>query len=93
MLLVQLSILWFLSFLEFRNSLIRRYLYNIILLSNNYVEAEPLGWLKLKCVCVCFVFSRATSTAYGDSQARDLIGAVAAVLRQSHSNVGSKPRL
>jgi len=40
-----------------------------------------------------FAISRATPTAYGSSQARGLIGAVAAGLRQSHSNVGSKPRL
>ena len=31
--------------------------------------------------------------AYGGSQARGLIGAVAAGLRQSHSNMGSEPRL
>ena len=31
--------------------------------------------------------------AYGGSQARGLIGAVAAGLRQSHSNVGSEPDL
>ena len=31
--------------------------------------------------------------AYGGSQARDLIGAVATGLRQSHSNAGSEPRL
>ena len=31
--------------------------------------------------------------AYGDSQARGRIGAVATGLRQSHSNVGSEPRL
>ena len=36
-----------------------------------------------------FAFSRATPTAYGGSQARDLIGAVAAGLRQSCSNSGS----
>ena len=40
-----------------------------------------------------FAFSRATPTAYGGSQARGLIRSVAAGLRQSHSNVGSKPRL
>ena len=40
-----------------------------------------------------FAFSRAASEAYGDSQARGLIGAVATGLRQSHSNVGSKPHL
>ena len=45
-------------------------------------------------VCFClFAFSRATPTAHGGSQARGLIGAVAAGLRQSHSNAGSNPRL
>ena len=38
-------------------------------------------------------FSGAAPTAYGISQARVLIGAVAAGLHQSHSNAGSKPRL
>ena len=43
----------------------------------------------------CFVLClfRATPAAYGDSQARGQIGAVAANLRQSHSHVGSEPRL
>ena len=45
------------------------------------------------CLFVCFVFSRATPEAYGSSQARGLIGAVAYSLGQSHSNSGSKPRL
>ena len=40
-----------------------------------------------------FAFSRAVPMAYGGSQARCLIGAVATSLRQSHSNVGFKPRL
>ena len=40
-----------------------------------------------------FAFSRAAPTAYGDSQARGLIGAVVAGLRQGHSNAGSEPRL
>ena len=40
-----------------------------------------------------FAFSRATPVAYGGSQARGLIGAVATSLRQSHSNARSKPRL
>ena len=35
----------------------------------------------------------ATPVAYGISQARGPIGATAAGLQQSHSNVGSKPRL
>ena len=36
-----------------------------------------------------FCLSRAAPTAYGGSQARDLIGAVAAGLCHSHSNAGS----
>ena len=40
-----------------------------------------------------FSFSRAAPAAYGVSQARGLIGAVAASLRQSHSNTGSEPHL
>ena len=40
-----------------------------------------------------FVFSRAALTAYGGSQARGLIGAVAIGLHQSHSNEGSEPHL
>jgi len=36
-------------------------------------------------------FSRAAPVAYGGSQARGLIGAVATGLRQSHSNMGSEP--
>ena len=43
-------------------------------------------------ICL-FAFSRAAPTAYGGSQARDLIGAVAAGLCQSHSNARSKLRL
>ena len=45
---------------------------------------------------VCFVFLLflwATPAAYGGSQARGRIGAVATGLRQSHSNAGSEPRL
>ena len=40
-----------------------------------------------------FAFSRAAPVAHGGSQARGLIGAVAAELHQSHSNAGSEPRL
>ena len=40
-----------------------------------------------------FVFSGTASMAYGGSQDRDLIGAVAAGLHKSHSNVGSELRL
>ena len=40
-----------------------------------------------------FVYSRATPTAYGGSQARRLIGAVAASLSHNHSNARSEPHL
>ena len=40
-----------------------------------------------------FDISWDTPTAYGGSQARSRIGAVAAGLRQSHGSAGSKPRL
>ena len=38
-----------------------------------------------------FLFIRATFTAFGSSQARCQIGAVAAGLCHSHSNLGSEP--
>ena len=47
-------------------------------------------------VCFCFGFGllfRATPAAYGGSQARSLIGAVATGLPHSHSNSGSELRL
>ena len=40
-----------------------------------------------------FAISWAAPAAYGGSQARGRIGAVAASLRKSHSNAGSEPRL
>ena len=40
-----------------------------------------------------FAFSRAAPMAYGGSQARGLIKAVAASLHQSHSNASSEPHL
>ena len=44
------------------------------------------------CLFVClFVFSRAAPSASGGSQAWGWIGAVAAGLCQSHSNMGSEP--
>ena len=46
------------------------------------------------CFVFClFVVFRATPVVYGGSQARGLIGAVAASLHHSHSNAGSEPRL
>ena len=57
-------------------------------------------WILCLFVCFCFclfAFSRATPiyapVAYGGSQTRGRIGAVAASLHQSHSNAGSEPRL
>ena len=41
---------------------------------------------------ICHLF-RASPTAYGISQARGRLGAVAAGLHHSHSSVGSKPHL
>ena len=48
------------------------------------------------CLFVCFylfAISWAAPAAYGGSQARGRIGAVATGLRQSHSNAESEPRL
>ena len=42
---------------------------------------------------VVVAISWAAPAAYGGSQARGPVGAVAASLRQSHSNAGSEPRL
>ena len=42
---------------------------------------------------VVVAISWAAPAAYGGSQARGRIGAVATGLRQSHSNAGSEPRL
>ena len=47
-------------------------------------------WVFFFCL---FDFSGATPLAYGGSQARGLIGAVATSLRQSHSNARSEPHL
>ena len=44
-------------------------------------------------VVVVVAISWAAPTAYGGSQAKGKIGAVATGLRQSHSNAGSEPRL
>ena len=55
-----------------------------------------LSYSEVFCVCVCvcvFAISWAAPAAYGGSQARGPIRAVAASLRQSHSNEGSEPRL
>jgi len=44
-------------------------------------------------VFLSFAFSRAALVAYGGSQVRGRIRAVATGLRQSHSNAGSQPCL
>ena len=44
-------------------------------------------------VVVVVAISWAAPAAYGGSQARGQIGAVATSLHQSHSNAGSEPRL
>ena len=44
-------------------------------------------------ICVCVCLFRAAPSAYGGSQARGLIRAVATGLHQSHSNAKSEPRL
>ena len=52
-------------------------------------------YLHYKCFFLSFffVFFRAAFAAYGGSQARRLIGTVAAGLSHSHSNAESEPRL
>ena len=52
-----------------------------------------LIFLNLFFIFLSFAISWAAPAAYGDSQARGLIRAVATGLRQSHSNSGSEPRL
>ena len=53
------------------------------------VHAKDLYRYLMTYFCL-FAFSWATPMAYGGSQARGPIGAVAAGLRQSHSNMGSE---
>ena len=58
---------------------------------------NALDYRQKNCILFFFfvflLFLWATSAAYGGSQARGLIRAVATGLRQSHSNGGSEPRL
>jgi len=72
------------------------------ILWNLYLEMELLCRMVMLCLIYFFLFlfilclfaiSWAAPAAYGDSQARGRIGAVAAGLRQSHSNAGSEPCL
>ena len=59
---------------------------NIITTVNNHVNLHFI-------LIFYFCLSRATPTAYGGSQTRGQIRAVATGLHHSHSNMGSKPRL
>ena len=53
-------------------------------------EGDTTRGKQLYFLFLFFVFSRATPTAYGDSQARGLIEVLDAGLHQSHSNAGSE---
>ena len=59
----------------------------------NILEDLLERWIPELILFFFFCLFRAAPTAYGGSQARGLIGAVAAGLRHSHSNTGSKPCL
>ena len=68
--------------------------WKLSILSAQFVVNPKLLFFFLFYFIFClFAFSRVSPSAYGGSQARSRIGAVAAGLRQSHSNTGSKPRL
>ena len=56
--------------------------------ANRYKLSEPF-----KCFLFIFVFSRAAPAVYRSSQARGLLGAVAASLHHSHSKAGSETHL
>ena len=68
--------------------------------TEGFLQVRGQGWATRKLLNITFffffglfAFSRVTPTAYGGSQARGLIRAIAAGLHHSHSNVGSKLRL
>ena len=72
--------------------------YDFVLWSHTHPLQIPLKKvfvLVFVCLFVCLFFGlfRAISEAYGDSQARGLIRAVAAGLHHSQSNARSKPGL
>ena len=50
-------------------------------------------WSEYKCLFLCLCFFRAAPTAYGGSQARGRIRAVAADVHHGHSNVTFEMRL
>ena len=60
-----------------------------------YMSLDTLCWYLVEEFYFYFYFClfRDTSKVCGSSQARGLIGAVVAVLHQSHGNTGSEPSL
>ena len=62
-----------------------------------YITHTNLGGVAINLIrlnfFVCLFVFRAAPSAFGGSQARGLIGAVAASLHHSHSKVGSEPHL
>ena len=62
-----------------------------LLYSRNWYNIVNQLYFNLKKFFLCVSFY--APAAYGGSQARDLIGAVAASLPQSHGNAGSEPHL
>ena len=58
-----------------------------------HINKYTLSMLPFFCCCCLFAFSGAAPMAYGGSQARGRIRAVAAVLHQSHSDAGSELHL
>ena len=74
-----------------------KHLFAVILANKLQLDAENQS-IKLEALIFfsffdLFAISRAALAAYGGSQARGLIRAVATGLRQSHSNAGSEPHL
>ena len=67
----------------------------MIIFKSRHTDVKETGTtLKFFVVVVVVVaISWAPPAAYGGSQARGRIGAVATGLRQSHSNAGSEPHL
>ena len=59
---------------------------------NGGATTELLYWELFFFFFLSFCLFRATPTAYGGSQARGQMGAIAAGLHYSHSNARSKPR-
>ena len=66
------------------------YCYTIVYVQFEHVGDKKRVFFFFFCL---FVFFRAAPAAYGGTQARGGIGAVATVLRQSYRNSGSEPCL